>query len=67
MTDKEVQDIFAEELARKSTEEALMAAYERIAVQILQEWPITSPLTMRRGDYLKTPFIQKAGFTALLV
>ena len=35
MTEKEVQDIFVEELAGKLTEEALMAAYERIAVQIL--------------------------------
>lgn len=35
MTDKEVQDIFAEELEGKTTEGALMATYERIAVQIL--------------------------------
>ena len=35
MTDKEVQDIFAEELTNKSTKEALMASQNRIAVQIL--------------------------------
>ena len=35
MTDKEVQDIFAEELADKPTREALMVAHNRIALQIL--------------------------------